>query len=112
MFRRTPHALALLLTACATAPVTPPLAITSHAATAADYPVASIPLHEEGMTQVQYLVLADGTVGNTIIARPSGSPRLDEAAVRLVTGWRYKPASQNGRPVPAWLYANVVFQLD
>ena len=99
------------LAACATVPSTPPLAITSHAVTAADYPVESVSLREQGATQVQYLVRADGTVGDTIIARPSGSPRLDEAATRIVTGWRYKPATENGRPVPAWLDANVVFVL-
>jgi len=99
------------LAACAAVPPTPPLAITSHVPTAADYPIESVSLREQGATVVQYLVLADGTVGDTIIASPSGSPRLDQAAIRLVTGWRYKPATQNGRPVPAWLDANVVFAL-
>jgi TonB family protein len=102
---------ATLATGCATVPPTPPLPVSSHAVTAADYPRESIPLHEEGTTQVQFLVLVDGTVGDTIIARPSGSPRLDQAAIRIVTGWRYKPATENGRPVPAWLYSNVVFVL-
>ena len=68
-------------------------------------------MREVGTTQVQYLVLVDGTVGNTIIATSSGSPRLDQAGVDIVTRWRFKPASQSGRSVPAWLYANVRFEL-
>jgi protein TonB len=102
----------LFFEACATAvPPAPPPPITSHAVSAADYPRESIPLREVGTTQVQYLVLVDGTVGNTIIATSSGSPRLDQAAIDIVTRWRFKPATQNGRPVPAWLDANVVFAL-
>lgn len=108
----SPIALSLLIAACASsAPPDPPLPITSHAVTPADYPVESIPLREIGTTQVQYLVHVDGTVRDTIIAGPSGSPRLDQAAIDIVSRWRFKPATQNGRPVPAWLYANVVFQL-
>lgn len=104
--------LSLLIAACASpAPPEPPLPITSHAVTAADYPVESISLREVGTTQVQFLVHVDGAVRDTIIARSSGSPRLDQAAIQTVSRWRYKPATQNGRPVPAWLDANVVFQL-
>ena len=101
----------VLAAGCATVPPTPPLAVTSHAVTASDYPIESVSLREQGTTQVQYLVLADGTVGDTIISLPSGSPRLDDAAIRIVTSWRYKAATENGRPVPAWLHANVVFVL-
>jgi protein TonB len=113
---RFPFALPLLLTAstltsCASVPPTPPLPITSHAVTAENYPIASVSLGEQGATQVQYLVRVDGTVGDTIISSPSGSPRLDQAAVDIVSRWRFKPATENGRPVPAWLDANVVFQL-
>ena len=102
---------ALVLTGCATVPPTPPLPITSHAVTAADYPAESIPAREVGTTQLQYLVLADGTVGGTIIAGSSGSPRLDQAAIAIVHRWRFEPATDNGRPVPAWLDANVRFEL-
>lgn len=113
---KLPFALPLLLapwilTACATVPPTPPLPITSHAVTAADYPAASLLARETGTTQVQYLVLLDGTVGDTIISTPSGSPRLDQAAIDIISRWRFKPATENGQPVPAWLYANVVFAL-
>jgi protein TonB len=101
----------MLTAGCATAPPTPPLAITSHAVTAADYPAESISLREVGTTQVQYLVLVDGTVRDTIVARSSGSSRLDRAAVDIVTRWRFKPATENGRPIPAWSSANVVFAL-
>jgi protein TonB len=87
------------------------MAITSHAVTAADYPRESVTLREQGTTQVQYLVRTDGTVDRIILARSSGSPRLDQAAQDIVNRWRFEPATTNGRPVPAWLNANVVFAL-
>ena len=80
--------LSLLIAACASpAPPEPPLPITSHAVTAADYPVESISLREVGTTQVQFLVHVDGAVRDTIIARSSGSPRLDQAAIQTVSRW-------------------------
>ena len=101
------------IAACATtaAPPTPPVPVTSHAVTAADYPRESVTLRETGITQVQYLVLTDGSVGRIIVAASSGYPRLDNAAQELVNRWRFEPATMNGRPVPAWLNANVAFVL-
>ena len=104
-------AASMLTASCASVPPTPPLPITTHAVPAADYPVESIPSREVGTTQVQYLVHVDGSVRDTIIAGSSGSPRLDQAAIQIVSRWRFQPAVQNGRPVPAWLDANVRFEL-
>lgn len=113
---RLPASAALMLamiTAAWSASVssTPPVPITPHAVTAADYPVESLPAQEVGTTRVEYLVHADGTVRDTVISEPSGSPRLDQAAVTIVRRWLFKPATENGKPVQAWLYANVRFEL-
>ena len=98
--------------ACASVvPPTPPMAITSHAVTAADYPLESVALREHGTTQLQYLVRPGGAVDRIIIARSSGSSRLDQAAKDIVNRWRFEPATTNSKPVPAWLDANVVFVL-
>lgn len=94
----------------ATAPI-PPLAITSHAVTAADYPIESIPLQEEGVARVDYIVRPDGAVDELKIAQSSGSPRLDAAAIAIVSRWRFKPAMQNGRAIPWRQFANVAFVL-
>ena len=93
-----------------TAPA-PPLAITSHAVTAADYPPESIPLHEEGVARVDYVVRTDGVVGELKITQSSGSPRLDAAALAIVGRWRFKPARQDGRPVAWRQFSDVAFVL-
>lgn len=103
--------LAPFLVAAAPATV-PPMAITSHAVTAADYPAESIPLQEQGTTRVAYTVGTDGITADLRIAQSSGSVRLDEAALAIVGRWRYAPAKQAGRPVVWHDFANVAFVLN
>ena len=96
----------------APAPVTsPPKAINSHAVTERDYPPISVRLNEEGRVTVRYLVDAEGTVGEVQVTGSSGKERLDNAAISLVKRWRFHPALQEGRPVPQWVAAVVVFRL-
>jgi protein TonB len=104
---------ALSLAACASIePPLPPLPITSHTVSAADYPADSVRAGEQGAARIRYLVLEDGSSSSIELARTSGFPRLDEAAIAMIKNWRYKPAFQEGRPV-IWgpMFANVVFVL-
>ena len=114
MKRSTTRAMLLLaLSIAATgaaAPSTPPVPITPHEVTAADYPVDSLPAQEVGTARVDYLVGIDGTVSEPMVTQSSGSPRLDQAAITIVSRWRFRPATENGRPVEARLFANVVFR--
>jgi TonB family protein len=105
--------LSLALTACASAPPPlPPVAVTSHAVSAADYPADSVRAREQGTARIRYLVLEDGSSSSIELARTSGFPRLDTAAIAMIKSWRFKPAFQEGRPV-IWgpMFANVVFVL-
>jgi protein TonB len=92
--------------------VTPPQAIASHAVSAADYPVESLPAQEMGTTILRYVILEDGSIGPTEIVSSSGSQRLDDAAAVIVRRWRFTPAMQDGRPIRVWQRANVVFNLS
>ena len=105
-------AFAFAVSGCAGTPPEPPLAITSHAVTAADYPAESVRLHEQGATRLSYLVQTDGTVGQLKILNSSGSSRLDEAATELVRKWRFKPAMQNRATVTWQQIVNVAFVLN
>jgi protein TonB len=97
--------------AMAATAATPPSAITSHAVIAADYPVESIPLQEQGVARVDYTVRVDGVVDEAKVTQSSGSPRLDAAAIVLVSKWRFKPAMQDGRPIPWRQVSNIAFVL-
>ena len=106
---------ACLLAACASLDTTktPPIATTSHAVTAADYPAESVKLGEQGATRIRYVVLKDGTVGNVEILKSSGSARLDQASIALAKSkWRFQPATANGKPIQVALPAEIVFALS
>lgn len=93
-------------------PPTPPQATTSHAVTADDYPPVSIRLQEQGKVMIKYTIAADGGVEECAVTTPSGKPRLDTAACTMVKRrWKFKPATQNGKPVAYQQTAEVIFQL-
>ena len=88
------------------------IATTSHAVTADDYPAISIRLQEQGTVAIRFVINPEGTVDECAIATTSGKPRLDEAACTMVKKrGKYKPATQDGKPVAQNTTANVVFQL-
>jgi periplasmic protein TonB len=93
-------------------PSTPPVPITSHAVTSDDYPDLSIRLAEDGLVKIKYLVQSDGTVSECAVITSSGSSRLDVAACTMVKRrWRFRPATQKGKPVAEYLLADVSFTL-
>jgi len=94
-------------------PPTPPTPTTSHAVTADDYPPVSIRLQEQGTVHIKYLVKEDGTVGDCSVQMGSGKSRLDDAACTMVKRrWKFKPATQAGKPVAEYLLADVIFKLQ
>jgi protein TonB len=93
-------------------PPTPPTATTSHAVTADDYPPVSIRLQEQGKVAIKYTISADGVVSECAVTGSSGKPRLDDAACTMVKKrWKFKPATQEGKPVEVSLIAEVIFAL-
>ena len=78
---------------------------------AEDYPVASVAAQEQGITELRYMVLMNGSIGTIEISASSGKPRLDEAAIALARRWQFRPAMRNGMPIAVWQRSTVVFQL-
>ncbi|MCU0454400.1 MAG: TonB family protein [Bacteroidetes bacterium] len=52
---------------------------------------------------VRALISDDGTVRAAQISPRTGDDLWDSLAVLAIRGWRFSPALQNGRPVPAWV---------
>ena len=77
-----------------------------------EYPPASRRAGEEGTVNLQVYVLETGRAGEIKIAKSSGFPKLDEAAVKEVQrNWRFVPGKEDGKPVPMWHIFAVTFRL-
>lgn len=77
-----------------------------------EYPPTSRRLGEAGTVTLEILVLENGRIGDARVAKSSGFPRLDEAAVREVKrSWRLVPGTEGGKPVQMWHQINVTFRL-
>jgi protein TonB len=84
-----------------------------HPLTQPAYPSASIRFGEEGNLDVEVLVGRNGRVVDARVARSSGYPRLDQAAIEEARRmWRLKPGSVGGEAVEMWHRIRVTFRLD
>jgi periplasmic protein TonB len=77
-----------------------------------DYPALSLRLGEQGVTLLSFHIMVDGSISDIKVSKTSGSDRLDEAAVKCASRWKYKPAiGETGQPTEAPWKANVVWDL-
>jgi TonB family protein len=76
------------------------------------YPPASIRFGEEGVVELEILVLRDGRIAQVRVVRSSGHPRLDRAAVEEARErWRLLPAERGGVPHEERGHFRVVFRI-
>lgn len=75
------------------------------------YPAAARRLGEEGAVVLRVRVDAHGRAEIVEVATSSGSPRLDEAAVRSVQRWRFDPARAGAETIAGWVSLKVTFRL-
>jgi periplasmic protein TonB len=77
-----------------------------------DYPDASRRAEEKGVTGVTVTVGVDGKVATCAVTASSGFSRLDERACQIAQRrWRFKPATENGKPVAVTLRRSYRWQL-
>ena len=77
-----------------------------------DYPPIAIRLNQTGVTTVTVQIDAEGHPANVTVTGSSGHDSLDAAAIKCVNRWHFKPAMQNGQPVPATVQRNIKWQLQ
>ena len=75
-----------------------------------EYPRAAILTRAEGVVVLDAIITATGEVEDVRVAR-SANPLLDDAALRAVRQWTYRPATLNGRAVRVRLEVKVTFSL-
>lgn len=57
-------------------------------------------------------VAADGSVSNATIERSEPKGIFDEAALAAVRNWRFKPATEHGKPVASQVRVPIEFKMD
>jgi protein TonB len=76
------------------------------------YPTQARDRGEEGTVLVLVHVTAQGAAESVSVARSSGHPTLDEAAMAAIRSWRFSPATRGGVPVAAEAEVPVAFHLN
>jgi TonB family protein len=64
----------------------------------------------EGSVTLECVVAADGTVSEGRVVRPL-FPSLDQAALRTLSAWKFKPGTRDGKPVPVRVEIEMTFSL-
>ena len=82
-----------------------------HGEFAIRYPERSRRRGESGTALVEAIIGADGRCLEASVARSSGHPALDAAALAAVRGARFSPAREDGAPIIARDRFEIVFEL-
>jgi TonB family protein len=76
------------------------------------YPSKALKNNVEGIVVLSCLIHKDGSVGDiTVVKSPGGGFGLEEAAIKAVNKWKYKPGLLNGAPVDVWFTVIVDFKM-
>lgn len=75
------------------------------------YPLASKRMGEEGRVLLRVQVEANGLPSKVEVRTSSGSERLDNAALEAVKRWKFVPAKQGEKAVPASVVVPITFNL-
>lgn len=74
------------------------------------YPTRARRLQRDGWVEVEFTVGMDGTVTDAHVLESQPGHLFDQAALRAVTRWEYKPALRNGKPFPTTLRRRINFK--
>jgi protein TonB len=77
-----------------------------------EYPTAARTQHQEGVVLLSVEVSAEGRPTSISLARSSGFPLLDQAAIAGVRRWTFDPARAAGFPIASTEQVPVRFRLD
>lgn len=77
-----------------------------------EYPAEARKKGIEGKVMISTLVDKAGLPAKVEISKSSGNKILDEAALKAAQQAKFKPATQEGKPVAVWVSYAITFKLD
>lgn len=75
------------------------------------YPSEAFRERKEGKVIVNIQVLESGEVGEVQLFRSSGTPSLDESALKTIKQWRFSPGIKSGKIAAQWVRVPITFSL-
>jgi TonB family protein len=76
------------------------------------YPANEKNRASEGWVLVSYIVTVDGSVREPRVVDASGLPSYQKAALQVVPGWTFKPATLDGVPIEQSLQSRINFTME
>jgi protein TonB len=76
------------------------------------YPYRAKQRNIEGVVEVMFLVGVDGRVSKVQILSSNPPGLFDEAVLKAVSQWKFRPGSLEGKQVPSWVRTPIEFTLD
>ena len=115
LIRQLIYPVLLMASGCATAPAN----VGTHTDAVADfkscakphYPAEAVKAGREGTVTLAFEIGVDGKVVESKVRKSSGYADLDEAARTGIALCTFKPASENGKLVQAWVPIQYVWTL-
>jgi len=77
----------------------------------AEYPKASLMNEEQGDVKMSFLVAADGNVVESKLEKSSGFKNLDKAALKALSGCKFKPGTKDGAVAQTWTKVDYSWKL-
>ena len=75
------------------------------------YPERPLRLGIEGKVVVKFLVASDGSVQQVEIIEAKPEGLFEEAVLKAVASWRFRPGTIAGKPVSSWWSREIEFEL-
>lgn len=76
------------------------------------YPRKAEQAGQQGLVWIKALVGSDGSIRKAVVYKTSGTPSLDNAALKAAYDNKFNPAVQDGKPIAMWVTYKVEFKLD
>lgn len=76
-----------------------------------DYPFRARQRDIEGHVTIRFLVHADGSTSRAEVIDSRPKDLFEEATLKVVPSWRFRPGMIDGQPVPTWVEKTIRFDL-
>jgi protein TonB len=76
------------------------------------YPASARRFGLTGWVALEFVITVKGTTRDIRVVDSKGGRRFEEAAVSAVRGWRYRPGTIHGQPVPVRGAIKIIFRLE